>query len=58
MPDYNSIINNLNRKLFFKLNKIKVVPDEGEKEQSLEEFMGGYVGGMGFSQHYGGLSYL
>lgn len=57
MPDYNSIINNLNRKLMLKLNKIRVIPDEGDKEQSIEEFMGGYVGGMGFSQHYGGLSY-
>ncbi len=57
MPDYSSVINNLNRKLFFKLNKIKVVPDEGGKEKTIEEFMGGYVGGMGFSQHYGGLSY-
>ena len=56
MPDYNSVINNLNRKLFFKLNKIKVVPDDGNKEKTVEEMMGGYVGGMGFSQHYGGLS--
>lgn len=52
MSDYHKQIGNLNRKLFFKFNKIKVVPDEKQDEKTIEEF----VGGMGFAQHYGGNS--
>ena len=52
--DYNTIIQNMNRKLFFKLNKIKVIPDEeGKDSQTVREYMGGF----GFSHHYGGDKY-
>jgi len=57
MPDYTNLINNLNRKLFFKFNKIKVTPAEGEsKEKTVSEYLGP-GGGFGFNQHYGGERY-
>lgn len=57
MQDYNQIINNMNRKIFFKLNKVKIVPDEeGSEPKTVEEYMG-TGGGFGFSQHYGGDHY-
>jgi len=52
MSDYLKQIGNLNRKLFFKFNKIKITPDEDKGEKTIEEF----TGGMGFAQHYGGNS--
>lgn len=55
MTDYNDIINNLNKKLFFKLNKIRVVPDKEEREKTVSEYLGGYTGGMG-NMYSGGTS--
>lgn len=49
MPEYNKVIDNLNRKLFFKFNKIRVVPNEDGEEQTLESFVK-----TAFSMHYGG----
>lgn len=49
MSDYNSLIANLNRKLFFKFNKIEVKPLEGDKERTVESYIKN-----AFNQHYGG----
>lgn len=58
MPDYNNIINNLNRKLFFKFTKIKVVPDEeGKETKTIGELVSGPSSGFGFNFHYGGEKY-
>jgi hypothetical protein len=55
MQDYNSIINNMNRMILVRLNKIKIVPDD-EREQTIGEYMG-TGGAFGFSYHYGGDKY-
>jgi hypothetical protein len=49
MPEYNNTINNLNRKLFFKFNKIKIKPLEDEKETTVENYLT-----HAFQHHYGG----
>lgn len=50
MPDYTAVINNLNRKLFFKFTKIKVEPDKSEsKPKRVEEYMSNT-----FTMHYHG----
>lgn len=58
MPDYNKVINNLNRKLLFKFTKIRVVPDEeGEKTKTIGELVSGPSSGFGFNFHYSGERY-
>jgi hypothetical protein len=50
MPHYNNAIDNLNRKLYFKLNKIKFKPsDDSDKEVTVETYLK-----QAFNQHYGG----
>jgi hypothetical protein len=50
MPHYNNVIDNLNRKLFLKFNKIKLEPQEGDgkKDVTVETYLN-----QAFNQHYG-----